>query len=47
MARVERVAEEKEEQRLANDTRYQDLANQQMKIRHGKDRSGADVAADV
>jgi len=45
MARVERVAEEKEEQRLAHDTQYQDLGNQQMKARHGNDR--ADVAADV
>lgn len=47
MARVERVAEEKEEQRLAHDTQYQDLANQQMKARHGNNRNGTDVAADV
>ncbi len=51
MARVDRVAEEKEEQRLANDPQYQDLAQKQVqkvqKVQKRGHGDNGDIAADV
>lgn len=50
MARVQKVAGEREEQRLANDSQYQELAKKQAKKHRGKMDDGvaaADRAADV